>query len=88
MKTLKIRRQKLLKKISKNINKNLLLSKKKQEIKRQRKRLIYLDNYKLNSIIKCAQYNFNNLTSFNKNKRDNRNKRNCKNINLENCKKN
>jgi len=77
----------LLEKISKNINKNLLLLREKQKIKRQKKRLSYLNNYKLSSIAKPIQCNFNNLISFNKDKRNNCDKRNCTNINLEDCKK-
>jgi len=77
----------LLKKILKNINKNLLLLKEKQKIKRQKKKLNYLNNYKLNLIIKRIQYNFNNLTNFNKDKRNNCNKQSCTNINLKNCEK-
>jgi hypothetical protein len=78
----------LLKDILKNINKNLLLLRDKQKIKRQRKRLSYLNNYKLSSTIKCAQCNFNNLTNFSRNKYDNCDKQSCTNINLRNCKKN
>ncbi len=84
----RIKRQKLLKKNLKNINKNLLLLREKQEIKRQKKRLSYLNNYKLNSIIKYMRYNFNNSTNFNKDKCDNCNKQSCININLKNCEKN
>jgi len=78
----------LLKKILKNINKNLSLLESKQEIKKQRKRLSYLNNYKLNSIVKRMQCNFDNLTSFNRNKRKNRDKQSYININLKDCKKN
>lgn len=55
----------------------------KREIKRQRKRSSYLNNYKLNSIVKRARRNFDNLTNFNRDKRDNRDERNRANINLE-----
>ncbi len=78
----------MLKKILKNINKNLSFLESKQEIKKQRKRLSYLNNYKLNSIVKRMQRNFNNLTSFNRNKRNNRDKQSYININLKDCKKN
>jgi len=84
---LRIKKQKLLKKNLENINKNLLLSKEKQKIKKQRKKLNYLNNYKLSSTIKCVQRNFNNLTNFNRNKRNNRDKQSCTNINLKDCKK-
>jgi len=77
----------LLRKISKNINKNLLLLREKQEAKRQRKRSSYLNNYKLSSTIKYAQCDFNNLTNSNRDKCDNCDRQNCANINLKNCKK-
>jgi len=73
----------LLREILKKINKNLLLLKDEQEIKRQRKRLSYLNNYKLSLTIKCMQCNFNILTNFNRSKRDNCNKQSCANINLK-----
>jgi len=59
-----------------------------QEVNRQRKRLNYLNNYKLNSIIKYTQYNFDNLTNFNRDKCDNRDKQSYVNINLKDCKRN
>jgi len=45
----------LLKNILKNINRNLLLLKEKQEIKRQKKKLSYLNNYKFTLITKRYQ---------------------------------
>jgi len=85
-KIFRIRRQELLKNILKNINKNLLLLKSKREIERQKKRLSYLNNYKLSSIVKRTQYNFDNSINFNKDNRDNRNKQSYININLKDCK--
>ncbi len=82
MRTLKIRRQESLRKILKNVDKNLLSSKEERKIKRQRKRSSYLDNYELSLIVKRAWRNFNNTTSLNRDERDNRDERNCANINL------
>jgi len=65
-----------------------LLLRKEQEIKRQKKKLSYLNNYKLSLIVKYIQYNFNNLANFNKSKCNNCNKQSCANINLEDCEKN
>ncbi len=87
-KTFKIQEQESLKNILKNINKNLLSSRSEQEIERRKKRLNYLNNYKLNSIIKRTQRNFNNSTSLNRDKCNNRDKQNRANINLKNFKKN
>jgi len=53
-----------------------------REIKRQNKRSNYLNNYKLNSIAKRTQRDFDNLINFNRDNRDNRDKRNYTNINL------
>jgi len=76
----------LLREILENINKNLLLLKDEQEIKRQRKKSSYLNNYILSLTIKRMQCDFNNLTNFNRSKHDNCNKQSCANINLRDCK--
>ena len=65
-----------------------MLFEKKQKIKRQKKRLSYLNNYKLSLTIKCTQCNFNNSTNFNRSKCDNCNRQSCTNINLKDCKRN
>ncbi len=77
----------MLKKILKKINRNLLLLRDKQKIKRQKKRSSYVNNYKLSLIIKYAQGNFNSSTNFNKSKRNNRNKQSSININVKDYKK-
>jgi len=87
LRILKVKRQELLKKILENINKNLLLLRDEREVKRQRKRSSYLNNYKFSLTIKRTRRNFNNLINLNKDNRNNCDKQNCTNINLKDYKK-